>query len=384
MLAMTYRGPYRIRVIDKPMPEIEHPRDAIVRVTRACICGSDLHLYHGLVPDTRVGTTFGHEFVGIVEEVGPEVSNLKPGDRVLVPFNIFCGECYFCLKGLFGNCHSVNPNATAVGGIYGYSHTTGGYDGGQAEYVRVPFADVGPMKIPDTMDDDTAAVCTDAFPTGYQAAEMGEIRQGDTVVVFGAGPIGLFAAKSAWFMGAGRVIVVDKEDYRLEFAKKFAQCETVNFLEHDDPVYHLKKITEWLGPDVCIEAVGAEASGSFIQHLTGVKLKLQAGAATSLQWAINSVRKGGVVSIVGVFGPTGNMIPIGNALNKGLTLRMNQASVKRNLPRLIEHIEAGRINPKDVITHRIPLEEVAEAYHLFSSKLDNCIKPVLIPPRAMH
>lgn len=384
MLAMTYRGPYRVRLIDKPMPQIEHPRDAIVRVTRACICGSDLHLYHGLVPDTRVGQTFGHEFVGIVEEVGPEVRTLKAGDRVLVPFNIFCGECYFCQKGLFGNCHNVNPNATAVGAIYGYSHTTGGYDGGQAEYVRVPFADVGPMKIPDTIDDDTASVCTDAYPTGYQGAEMAEIKQGDTVVVFGAGPVGLFAAKSAWFMGAGRVIIVDMEDYRLEFARTFAQCETINFLEIDDPVYHIKKITDWLGADACIDAVGAEARGSFLQRLTGVKLKLQAGAATPLHWAINSVRKGGVVSVVGVYGPTGNMIPIGNAVNKGITLRMNQASVKRNLPRLIEHIEAGRINPKDVITHRFPLEEVAEGYHMFSSKLDNMIKPVLIPPRAMH
>jgi threonine dehydrogenase-like Zn-dependent dehydrogenase len=181
-----------------------------VRVTRACICGSDLHLYHGLMPDTRVGQTFGHEFVGVVEDVGSAVHSLKAGDRVLVPFNIFCGECYFCRKSLFSNCHNVNPNATAVGGIYGYSHTTGGYDGGQAEYVRVPFADAGPMKIPDTIDDDNAALCTDAYPTGYQGAEMAQIKRGDSVVVFGAGPVGLFAARSAWFMGAGRVLIVDE------------------------------------------------------------------------------------------------------------------------------------------------------------------------------
>ena len=384
MLAMTYRGPYRVRLDEKPMPEIEHPKDAIVRVTRACICGSDLHLYPGLVPDTRVGSTFGHEFVGIVEEIGPEVQTLKVGDRVLVPFNIFCGECYFCQKGLFGNCHNTNAYSSAVGSIYGYSHTAGGYDGGQAEYVRVPFADAGPTKIPETIDDETAAVCTDAYPTGYQAAEMGEIRRGDTVVVFGAGPVGLFAAKSAWILGAGRVIIVDHLDYRLEFAKKFAQCETLNFKEVNDPVQYLKEATDFLGADVCIDAVGAEADGSFLQTLTGIKLKVQAGAATALYWAIDSVRKGGVVSVVGVYGPTANLVPIGNALNKGLTLRMNQASVKRNLPRLIEHIEAGRINPKDVITHRIPLEEISEAYHLFSSKLDNCIKPILIPPRATH
>src|SRR4051812_18904580 len=301
MRAMTYRGPYRVRVIDKPVPEIEHPRDAIIKVTRACICGSDLHLYHGMIPDTRVGQTFGHEFVGVVVDVGPEVQTLKSGDRVLVPFNVFCGECYFCQKGLFGNCHNVNPNATAAGGIYGYSHTTGGYDGGQAEYVRVPFADSGPIIIPDDIDDDNAALCTDAFPTGYQAAEMGEIKKGDTVVVFGAGPVGLFAAKSAWLMGAGRVLIVDEYEYRLEFAKKFAQCETLNFREHKDVVWSLKKLTEGLGADACIDAVGAEAKGSLPQWLAGVKLKVEAGAATSIMWAINSVRKGGVVSVVGVY-----------------------------------------------------------------------------------
>jgi threonine dehydrogenase-like Zn-dependent dehydrogenase len=383
MLAMNYRGPYRVRAERKPDPLIEHPRDAIVRVTRSCICGSDLHLYHGLVPDTRIGTTFGHEFTGIVEEVGSLVQNLKVGDHVLVPFNVFCGSCFFCQRELYSNCHNVNPEASAVGAIYGYSHTTGGYDGGQAEYVRVPMADVGPTVIPPDIDEDDAVLLTDAFPTGYQAAEMGDIDEGDTVVVFGAGPVGLFAAKSAWLLGAGRVIVVDHVEYRLEFAKKFAQCEVINFKEVNDMAVHIKKMTDWMGADVCIDAVGAEAAGSLAQTLTGVKLKLQAGAATVLHWCINSVRKGGVVSIVGVYGPTFNAIPIGNAINKGLTLRMNQASVKRHLPRLIEHIRAGRVKPSEIITHRIPLEEVSDAYHIFSSKLDNCIKTVLVPPRSM-
>src|SRR5436190_8497525 len=382
MLAMTYRGPYRVRVMNKPDPQIEHPADAIVRVTRACICGSDLHLYHGLVPDTRVGQTFGHEFVGVVEEVGSEVESLKVGDRVLIPFNIFCGQCFFCRKGLYGNCHSTNPNATAAGGIYGYSHTTGGYDGGQAEYVRVPFADAAAIPIPDEVDDDNAALCTDAFPTGYQGADMAGIKRGDTVLVFGAGPVGLFAARSAWFMGAGRVMIVDEYDYRLEFARKFAQCETFNFREVNDVVWHLKKEADWLGWDCAIDCVGAEAKGSLIQHVTGVRLKLQAGAATALYWAIDSVRKGGVVSIIGVYGPTANMVPIGNVVNKGLTLRANQASVPRNVPRCLAHIKAGHINPKEVITHRIPLDEIAEGYHIFSSKLDGCIKPVVIPPGA--
>lgn len=382
MIAMEYRGPYRVRTVQKPTPAIEHPHDAIVQVVRSCICGSDLHLYHGLVPDTRVGSTFGHEFVGQVVDVGSEVRSLRVGDRVLVPFNIFCGTCFFCQRELFSNCHATNPEATAVGGIYGYSHTTGGYDGGQAQFVRVPMADVGPTKIPDDLHVEDAVLLTDALPTGYQAAEMGDIREGDTVVVFGAGPVGLFAAKSAWLMGAGRVIVVDHVHYRLEFAARFAQCETLNFLEVKDMAEQIKRMTDGLGADVCIDCVGAEADGSFLQRLTGVRLKLQAGAATVLHWAVNSVRKGGRLSIVGVYGPTFNAFPIGNALNKGLTLRMNQASVKRHLPRLIEHIRAGHLRPRDIITHRMPLEEVSDAYHLFSSKLDGCVKAVLIPPGA--
>jgi threonine dehydrogenase-like Zn-dependent dehydrogenase len=384
MLAMNYRGPYRVRAQQKPDPKIEHPNDAIIRVTRSCICGSDLHLYHGLVPDLRVGHTFGHEFTGIVEEIGPSVTKLKRGDQVLVPFNVFCGACFFCQKELYGNCHNVNPQATALGGAYGYSHTAGGYDGGQAQYVRVPFADVGPHIIPSDISLDDAVLLTDAYPTGYQAAEMASIKEGDTVVVFGAGPVGIFAAKCAWFFGAGRVIVVDFVEYRLEFAKRFAQCEIVNFRDVDDVATHLKRMTDGLGPDAVIDAVGAEAAGSALHKITGVKLLMQAGAATALQWAINSVRKGGVVSIVGVYGPTFNFVPIGNAINKGLTLRMNQASVKRHLPRLVEHIQAGRIKPSEIITHRVPLEEVSDAYHIFDNKLDNCIKTILIPPSVVH
>jgi threonine dehydrogenase-like Zn-dependent dehydrogenase len=382
MLAMNYRGPYRVRVAHKQEPQIEHPNDAIVRVTRSCICGSDLHLYHGLVPDTRVGMTFGHEFTGIVEEVGGSVRNLEKGDHVLVPFNIFCGTCYFCQKELYSSCHNVNPQATAVGGIYGYSHTCGGYDGGQAEYVRVPMADVGPTIIPEWMDIEDAVLLTDVFPTGYQAAEMGDIKEGDTVVVFGAGPIGLLAAKSSWLMGAGRVIIVDHIEYRLEFARQWAQCEVINFKEVGDMAMHIKRMTDWLGADVCIDAVGAEAMGSALQHLTGVQLKLQAGAATALMWAINSVRKGGTVSVVGVYGPTFNMVPIGNVVNKGLTLRANQAVVKRHLPRLIEHIKAGRVKPSEIITHRFAIEDIPDAYHMFSSKLDEIIKPIIVPSRA--
>jgi threonine dehydrogenase-like Zn-dependent dehydrogenase len=382
MLALNYRGPFRVRIDNKPYPEILHPGDAIVRVLKSCICGSDLHLYHGLIPDTRVGSTFGHEFVGIVEEIGSGVQKLKTGDKVLVPFNISCGQCYFCKQELYGMCHESNPSATAVGGIFGYSHTAGGYDGGQAEYVRVPYADVGPTVVPDWMDDEDAVLLTDVVPTGYQAAEMGGIQTGDTVVVFGAGPIGIMAAKCAWLFGAHRVIVIDELDYRLDFVEKYAECEVYNFRSIEDPVVFIKKITDSLGADVCIDAVGAEASGVASNSLLGRKLLLQGGSTTALHWAINSVKKGGIVSVVGVYGPTDALVPIGNVVNKGITIRASQASVKRLVPRLIEHIQSGILNPKEIITHRFPLEEAAEAYHIFSRKLDNCIKPVLIPSTA--
>jgi len=385
MLAMNYRGPHRVRLDrDKPIPEIIHQDDAIVRVLRSCICGSDLHLYHGLVPDTRIGSTFGHEFIGEIVEIGSGVEKVKIGDRVMVPFNISCGKCAFCRQELYGNCHESNPEATAVGGIFGYSHTAGGYDGGQAEYVRVPYANVGPVVIPEWMNPDDAVLLTDVVPTGYQAAEMGGIQPGDTVVVFGAGPIGIMAAKCSWLFGAGRVIIIDHIDYRLEFAEKYAQCEAYNFNSIGDPVVFLKTITDSFGADVCIDAVGCEAAGNLMNTITGRRLLLQGGSTTALHWAINGVKKGGIVSIVGVYGPIDSLVPIGNVVNKGITIRANQASVKRLLPRLIDHVQSGILNPKGLITHRIPLEEVSEAYHIFSSKLDNCIKTVLVPPTAAN
>jgi threonine dehydrogenase-like Zn-dependent dehydrogenase len=326
--------------------------------------------------------TFGHEFTGVVEEIGAGVDNLKVGDHVMVPFNVSCGSCPFCQQKLFGNCHESNSSATAVSGIYGYSHTAGGYDGGQAEYVRVPYANVGPTIIPEGMDLDDAVLLTDVVPTGYQAAEMGGIQKGDTVVVFGAGPVGIMAAKCAWLFGAGRVIVIDHIDYRLDFVRNYAQCEAYNFKELGDVVLFMKKTTGWLGADVCIDAVGCEAAGDALQSLVGRKLPLTGGSATALHWAINSVKKGGIVSIVGVYGPLDSLVPIGNVVNKGLTIRANQASVKRLLPTLIDHVMSGRLNPKEIITHRLPLEEVAEGYHIFSAKRDGCIKPVLIPPHA--
>jgi threonine dehydrogenase-like Zn-dependent dehydrogenase len=377
--AMVYRGPYKVRVEEKAEPEIEHPNDAIVRVEMAAICGSDLHIFHGMMPDTRVGHTFGHETIGVVEEVGSSVQNLNVGDRVMIPFNIFCGSCYFCARGLYSNCHNVNPNATAVGGIYGYSHTCGGYDGGQAELLRVPFADVGPTVIPDWMEAEDALMLTDACPTGYFGAQLGDIVEGDTVLVFGAGPVGLFAARSAWLMGAGRVIVVDHLDYRLKKAEEFAHAEIYNFAEYDDIVVEMKLATGGLGADVVIDAVGAEADGNLLQHVTSAKFKLQGGSPIALNWAIDSVRKGGTVSVVGAYGPMFSAVKFGDAMNKGLTIRANQCPVKRQWPRLFEHVRNGYLKPSDVVTHRIPLDDIAEGYHMMSAKLDGCIKPIVVP-----
>jgi threonine dehydrogenase-like Zn-dependent dehydrogenase len=379
MRALFYEGPYRVRVRDKPPPRIEHPGDAILRVTRAAICGSDLHLFHGFVPDTRVGTTFGHEFTGVVEEIGSGVLDRVPGDRVVVPFNISCGACFYCRRGLSGDCEASNPSNDLASGVFGYSHTTGGYDGGQAEYVRVPFADVGPMVIPDDLTEDDVLLLTDVLPTGYQAAEMGGVREGQTVAVFGCGPVGLVAARSAWLLGAGRVIAIDRVEARLRFAERWAGAETVDLRRVKDPVPLLRELTDGRGPDVCIDAVGLEASGSPFQTVLGRKLKMLPGSAVALAWAIHAVRKGGTVSIVGVYGPPANLVPLGVAMNKGLTFRMGQTNVKRYLPRLLEHVRSGRLEGKALVTHRFPLERAAHAYELFDAKEDGCIKAVLLP-----
>jgi threonine dehydrogenase-like Zn-dependent dehydrogenase len=379
MRALVYEGPYRVRVREKPDPRIEHPGDVVLRVTRAAICGSDLHLFHGLIPDTRVGTTFGHEFTGVVEEVGPGVRRWRRGDRVVVPFNISCGACFYCVRGLYGDCESSNPANELASGVYGYSHTTGGYDGGQAEYVRVPFADVGPMAIPDDLTEDDVLLLSDVLPTGYQAAEMGGVREGDTVAVFGCGPVGLVAARSAWLFGARRVIALDRVEARLRFAERWAAAETIDLERVGDPVAALKDATGGRGPDVCVDAVGLEASGSAWQTLLGRKLKLAPGSSIALDWAIHAVRKGGTVSIVGVYGPPANLVPIGVAMNKGLTLRMAQANVKRYMPHLLEHVRSGRLDGRSLITHRLPLERGPRAYELFDGKQDGCVKCVLLP-----
>jgi len=377
--AMVYHGPANVRCERKPDPRIEHPEDVILKVMATAICGSDLHLYRGLVPDTRVGDTFGHEFAGVVEEVGPGVTSLKQGDRVVVPFNISCGACFYCEHELYAQCENTNPNSEIASGVFGYSHLTGGYDGGQAEYVRVPLADVGPMKIPEDMSYDDVLFLSDILPTGYQAAEMGGIEPGDTVVVFGCGPVGLFAQKSAWLMGAHRVIAVDHVPYRLDFARRFAGVETVNYKDVDDVVVHLKELTGGIGPDVCIDAVGLEADGSRLHTFLGRGLMMEAGNPIATAWAIDTVRKAGTVSIIGVYGPPWNLVPLGTAMNKNLTLRMGQCNVKRYMPHLLEHIRAGRVDAKGIISHRLALEDVHAGYELFARKADDCRKIVMYP-----
>ena len=379
MLALNYRGPYRVRVEEKQDPRIEHPNDVVLRVVRTTICGSDLHLYHGYIPDSRVGMTLGHEFTGVVEELGSSVESLKIGDRVVVPFNVACGTCFYCQRQMTSLCDNANPCSSLAGGFFGYSHTTGGYDGGQAERVRVPYADVGPMKIPDDMTDEEVLFLSDIVPTGYEAAELGNIRPQDTVAVFGCGPVGLVAQRSAQLLGANRVIGLDYVAERLAFARKFAQSETVDLREIKDPIGHLRKITDGRGPDVCIDAVGLEADGSKLHDVLGKYLKIQAGAPTTINWSIDAVRKGGTVVLIGVYGPPWNLVNIGAAMNKGLNLQMGQCNVKRHMPHLLVHIRAGRFDAKALISHRFPLAEAEEAYRLFDSRKDGVIKCVLIP-----
>lgn len=368
---------------NKPDPKIEHPQDGIVRVTSAAICGSDLHLLHGLVPDTRIGFTFGHEFTGVVEELGPQAEGVEKGDRVMLPFNIFCGGCYYCSRGLTSSCMNTNPATDAACGIYGYSHTMGGYDGAQAEYVRVPFIGVDAEKLPDDVEDLDALPLTDAASTGYQAAEMCELQGGETVLVLGCGPVGLYSMWAAWAMGAGRVIAVDHVDYRLEFARRWAGVETLNFKDVD-LVTTVKGVTEDLGADATIEAVGCEAAGSPVHRAVGVYMKLEAGSPQAFNFAIHATKKGGVISLIGGYGPPWSAVDVGTFMNKQQRINTGQASVKRYMPRMLEHIRAGRIRTQELLTHRLPLERASEGYHTFAQKRDGCIKVALLPQATLH
>jgi threonine dehydrogenase-like Zn-dependent dehydrogenase len=383
MKALCYEGPSRLSIKTKPDPRIEHPQDGIVRVTAAGICGSDIHIMHGLIPDTRVGSTFGHEIVGVVEEVGPQVTGVQKGDRVMLPFQIFCGVCYFCQRGLSACCDNANPATDVATGIYGYSHTMGGYEGGQAEYVRAPFLGVDAEKIPDDVEDLDALPITDAFTTGYQAAEMLDLKGGETVLVLGAGPVGLFSMWAAWAMGAGRVIAVDHVDYRLELAREWFGVETLNF-RHVDLITIIKGMTEGRGADSTIDAVGCEAAGSAMHRALGIYGKMEAGSPHAITTAIHATRKGGTISLIGAYGPPFNAVDIGTFMNKQQTMRTGQASVKRYMPHLLEHVRAGRIKPSRVFSHKLPLSDAPAAYKTFARKKDNCTKVALLPNAPLH
>ncbi len=389
MKALCWYGSNDVRVEQVPDPELLNPRDAIIKVTSTAICGSDLHLYDGFIPTMQKGDILGHEFMGEVVEVGAEVKNLSVGDRVVVPFPIACGDCYFCRNDLYSLCDNSNPSTVlaetmfghAPAGIFGYSHLMGGYAGGQAEYVRVPFADVGPYKVPDSLTDDQVLFLTDILPTGYQAAENCNIQGGDTVAVWGCGPVGLFAIKSAYLLGAERVIAIDRLEERLAMAKTFGGAEVINY-EEKDVIETLREMTAGRGPDACIDAVGMEAHGAGVLDVfdkAKQAVMLQTGRPIVLREAIQICRKGGTVSLGGVYGGILDKIPLGAAFNKGLTFKMGQTHVHRYLETLTEKIVDGALDPSRIITHHMSLDDAPHGYDIFKHKEDSCVKVVLQP-----
>ncbi|MEG4037069.1 zinc-dependent alcohol dehydrogenase [Microcoleus sp. w1-18aA5] len=388
MKALCWHGANDVRVDNVPDPTIINPRDAIVKITSTAICGSDLHLYDGFIPTMQSGDIMGHEFMGEVVELGSQVKNLKKGDRVVIPFTISCGSCFFCNRDLWSLCDNSNPNAGLAekmfghspAGLFGYSHLTGGYAGGQAEYARVPFADVGPLKIPDGLSDEQVLFLTDIFPTGYMAAENCDIQPGDTVAVWGCGPVGQFAIRSAFMLGADRVIAIDRVPERLQMAAA-AKAEVINY-EEIDAGEAVTEMTGGRGPDSCIDAVGMEAHGTGLDALydkAKQAVRLESDRPTALRQVIVACRKGGTVSIPGVYGGFVDKVPLGAAFNKGLTMKMGQTHVHRYLRPLLDRVQKGEIDPSFVITHRMKLDEAPHAYDIFKNKKDNCIKVVLKP-----
>jgi threonine dehydrogenase-like Zn-dependent dehydrogenase len=390
MKALTWHGRADVRCETVPDPTIVDPTDAIVRITSTAICGSDLHLYDGFNPFMEAGDILGHEPMGIVEEVGSAVKRLKKGDRVVVPFTICCGACWFCQHTLYTLCETTNRDAEVArklighttAGLFGYSHLTGGYAGGQAEYLRVPYADVGPLRIDSDLPDEQVLFLSDIFPTGWMAAENAEIAPGETVAVWGCGPVGQFTIQSAWLMGAGRVIAIDRVPERLAMAEKFGRAETIDFTEVG--VYdRLMEMTGGRGPDRCVDAVGAEAhaTGSVDAMYDKAKtmLMMETDRPHVLREAIMCCRPGGTISMPGVYLGVGDKIPLGAFMNKGLTLKTGQTHMLRYMEPLLKRVEAGEIDPSFVITHRVSLEQGPEMYRTFRDKQDGCIKVVLKP-----
>jgi len=390
MRAVCWEGKGDVQVHNVPDPKILNPRDAVIKITTTAICGSDLHLYDGYIPTMQKGDILGHEFMGEVVEVGREVYNLKKGDRVVVPFCIACGRCWFCNKGLWSCCDNSNQNAGmaeklygySAAALFGYSHLFGGYAGGQAEAVRVPFADVGPLKLPDDLPDEKVLFLSDIFPTGYMAAENCNIQPGDTVCVFGCGPVGLFAMKSAWLLGAERVIAVDRFPYRLRMAREQCKAEVLNIDEEDSVLDALAEMTGGRGPDSCIDAVGLEAhSHTFggVYDKVKASLFMATDRPNVLRLCIQACRKGGTVSIPGVYGGLLDKVPFGAAFSKGLTFKMGQTHMHRYMRPLLERIRRGEIDPSFLISHRLSLDEAPWAYRTFRDKQDECLKCVLKP-----
>ena len=389
MRALCWYGTGDVRVETVPDPTILNDRDAIIKVTLTAICGSDLHLYDGYIPTMEKGDILGHEFMGEVVEVGKEIKNLAVGDRVVVPFPISCGRCHYCGREEYSLCDNSNPNAyiaeTAYGyspaGLFGYSHMLGGYAGGQAEYVRVPFADVGPIKVPEGLSDEQVLFLTDIYPTGYQAAVNCAIEEGDTVAVWGCGPVGLFAIQSAYMLGAERVIAIDRIPERLEMARRIGKAETLDY-QDEDVFGELKELTGGRGPESCIDAVGLEAHGFGIAGFydkAKQAVRLQTDRPTALRQAIQACGKGGTVSMPGVYGGLVDKLNLGAAFGKGLTFKMGQTHVQKYLPHLMETIQNGEIKPEAIITHRLGLEDAPDAYDTFKNKEDGCVKVVLQP-----
>lgn len=388
MKANCWIGKNKVRVESVPDPKILNSRDAIVRVTSTAICGSDLHLYNGYVPTMEKGDVLGHEFMGEIVELGSDVKNLKIGDRVVVPFPIACGHCFACERNLFALCENSNPNAWMAeklwghspAGIFGYSHLLGGFAGGQAEYARVPFADVGPLKVPDGLTDEQVLFLSDIFPTGYMGAEMCDIQPGSIIAVWGAGPVGQFAIASARMLGAERVVAIDRFGYRLQMATEKAGATDVVNYEEEDVYDALMTMTAGRGPDGCIDAVGLEAHGHgamFAIDRVKQTLKIQPDRPTALREVIRCCRNGGVVSVIGVYGGFVDSFPMGAIVNRGLTLRAGQCHVHRYMRPLLERIERGQIDPSFVITHRMSLSEAPQGFDLFMNKRDGCEKVVL-------
>jgi threonine dehydrogenase-like Zn-dependent dehydrogenase len=386
--ANCWHGKHKLRVEEVPDPTILNQQDAIIRVTSTAICGSDLHLYNGLIPTMEKGDVLGHEFMGEVVEVGSAVKNLKVGDRVVVPFPIACGACTMCKAQLFSLCENSNPNAWMAeklwghspAGLFGYSHMLGGYSGGQAEYARVPFADVGPIKIPDGLRDDQVLFLSDIFPTGYMGAEMCNIQPGDVIAVWGAGPVGQFAIASARLLGAERIIAIDRFPYRLRMARDHAGATDLINYEETDVQAMLAELTGGRGPDACIDAVGAEAHGPgpvYAYDRAKQALMLESDRPTALRQAIRACRNGGTVSVVGVYGGFIDKFPMGVVVNRSLTIRSGQCHVQRYTHGLLERIQRGEIDPSFVITHRLPLADAPKGYEMFLNKTDHCEKVVL-------